>query len=142
MRGAMGVKEKDGAADESSGSASSFVRAVSAITRVSSRRSRNVAGFEVRYLGASVPTDDLLRMIVAEEPDLLVLSATMIFNVPALRTAVMRAREPTNGTLPIAIGGAARVWAKELAAEVGADLTGLDAAELVAAARTRLGVAR
>ena len=98
------------------------------------------AGFEVRYLGASVPTDSLLEMLDEEEPDLLVLSVTMSFNVPALRSAVKRAREHTKGRLPIAVGGGACTWARGLAAELQADLTGQDAAELVAAARARLGV--
>lgn len=100
----------------------------------------DLAGFEVRYLGASVPTDSLMRMLDQEQPDLLALSVTMTFNVMALRTAVARVREHTQGSLPIAVGGNACAWARDLAAEVGADITGFDAPELVAAACKRLGV--
>lgn len=102
----------------------------------------DLAGFEVRYLGASVPTDSLLRMLDQERPDLLALSVTMTFNVMSLRVAVQRVREHTGGSLPIAVGGNACAWARGLATEVGADITGFDAPELVAAALERLGVVR
>jgi methanogenic corrinoid protein MtbC1 len=100
----------------------------------------DLAGFEVRYLGGSVPTDSLLQMLDEERHDLLALSVTMTFNIMSLRAAVARVREHTGGSLPIAIGGNACAWATGLAAEVGADITGFDAQELVAAARKRLGV--
>jgi methanogenic corrinoid protein MtbC1 len=99
----------------------------------------DLAGFEVRYLGASVPHGALLQMLDAERPDLLVLSVTMTFNVPQLRAAVARVREHWP-TLPLAVGGGACAFSPSLAAELGADLGGEDAAELVALARRRLGV--
>jgi methanogenic corrinoid protein MtbC1 len=102
--------------------------------------SLDLAGFELRYLGASVPTDGLLRMIGEERPALLVLSVTMTFNVPKLREAVRRAREQ-HPELPIAVGGGACVWNQGLAAELGATISGRDAAELVENARKLLGVA-
>ena len=99
----------------------------------------DLAGFAVRFLGASVPTEHLLSMLEREKPDLLVLSATMSFNVPALRTAVTRVRAENPG-LPIAIGGGACIWNERLAEELAADLAGCDAAELVAKAQKLLGV--
>lgn len=100
----------------------------------------DLAGFEVRYLGASVPHESLVAMLDEGAPDLLVLSVTMTFNVPALREAArrVRARHPT---LPIAVGGGACSWHAGLAAEVGASLAGSDAAELVEKAQRLLGVA-
>lgn len=100
----------------------------------------DLAGFETRFLGANVPHEGLLRMLDEQSPDLLVLSVTMSFNVPSLRTAVAMVREHTAGKLPIAMGGGACQWAKSIAAELQADVTGSDAAELVANARARLGV--
>ena len=100
----------------------------------------DLAGFEVRYLGASVPTDSLLSLLDEEQPDLLALSVTMTFNVPSLRTATARARAETRGKMPIAIGGGACQWVKGIAEELGADATGCDASEMVAAARRLLGV--
>jgi methanogenic corrinoid protein MtbC1 len=100
----------------------------------------DLAGFEVRYLGANVPTDSLLSFLEQERPDLLALSVTMTFNVPSLRTATARVRAETKGRLPIAIGGGACQWVTGIAEELGADATGYDASELVAAARRLLGV--
>ncbi len=99
----------------------------------------DLAGFEVRYLGASVPTDSLLRALEDMRPDLLALSVTMAFNVPALRRAVARVRAEA-GALPLAVGGGACLWAQGLAEELEVDATGSDAAELVAAAQRLLGV--
>lgn len=100
----------------------------------------DMAGFEVRYLGASVPLPSLLAMLDSEPPDLLVLSVTMAFNVPALREAMQRVRARHAG-LPIAVGGGACSWHPGLASEVGASIQGNDAAELVDNARRLLGVA-
>lgn len=100
----------------------------------------DLAGFEVRFLGASVPTPSLLRSIEQEEPDLLVLSVTMSFNVAALREATARVREVTQGALPIAMGGGACSFAAGVARELRPDVTGLDATELVQNARAFLKV--
>lgn len=99
----------------------------------------DLAGFELRYLGASVPHQSLVEMLDAQRPDLLVLSVTMTFNVPSLREAVrrVRARHPD---VPIAVGGAAFSWHPGLASEVGANLEGCDADELVVKAKRLLGV--
>lgn len=91
----------------------------------------DLAGFDVRYLGASVPTDSLLQMIAADAPDLLALSTTMTFNVPALRRALERVRAQTGGKLPIVIGGGACGWVKNVAEELAVDGTASDAASTV-----------
>lgn len=100
----------------------------------------DLAGFDVRYLGANVPTDSLLAALAREKPDLLALSVTMTFNVPALRSATERVRQRTAGSLPIAIGGGALSWMNALAAELQADATASNARELVESARRLLGV--
>jgi len=99
----------------------------------------DLAGFEVRYLGASVPHASLLAMIDSHAPDLLVLSVTMAFNVPSLREATRRIRE-RHPNLPVAVGGGACTWQPALASEVGASLAGNDAADLVEKAQLLLGV--
>jgi methanogenic corrinoid protein MtbC1 len=53
----------------------------------------DLAGYEVRFLGASVPVDSLLSAIDAERPDLVAFSVTMTFHAPALRSTVRRVRE-------------------------------------------------
>ena len=94
----------------------------------------DLAGFETRYLGASVPVEGLSALVLAERPDLIALSVTMPFNLPALRVAVARLREATNGQIPIAVGGGACVWNAALADELGANITASNADELVQAA--------
>jgi methanogenic corrinoid protein MtbC1 len=96
-------------------------------------------GFDVRYLGADVPPSDLIKMIGDERPDLIGLSVTMSFNVPALRTAIARVRATT--ALPIFIGGHATMWAPGLAGELGVTAAGTTPAEVVAMARRLVGIA-
>jgi methanogenic corrinoid protein MtbC1 len=98
-----------------------------------------LSGFEVRYLGADVPLHSLLRMLASERPDLLALSATMAFHLPAMRQAVKQVREAAPA-LPIVIGGAACSDVRDLAAMLGAAANGHDASELVAIAQRLLGV--
>jgi len=100
----------------------------------------DLAGFDVRYLGANVPTDSLLAAVKRERPDLLALSATMTFNVPALRRTVERVRLEAGTSLPLAVGGGACTWMAGLPHALGADATARDARELVEAARRLLGV--
>lgn len=95
-------------------------------------------GFEVKYLGANVPTDSLLKMIEQERPDLLALSVTMTFNVGALIDAVARVRTATAGKLPIAVGGHACHWSEQTTEQLQPDATGKDALEMVRAARRLL----
>ena len=97
----------------------------------------DLAGFDVRFFGASVPTDHLLRLLADERPDLLALSATMAFNVPAVRAAVtgVRAAHPA---LPIFVGGNACVRLRGLVTEL-AVATGRDAREVVDLARGLTG---
>ena len=75
------------------------------------------AGFTVRFLGASVPTDHLVRLLVDQPPAVLALSVTMSFHVGALRTAV-RAVRAALPDLPIVAGGHAFGWSPGLADEL------------------------
>jgi methanogenic corrinoid protein MtbC1 len=95
-------------------------------------------GFDVRYLGADVPHDDLIALVGAERPDLIGLSVTMSFNVPSLRTAVARVRQVTER--PIFIGGHATQWAAGLAGELAVASAGTTPAEVVATARRLVGL--
>ena len=47
-----------------------------------------LAGYETIYLGADVPTDDLLQAVAARSPDLVGLSATMPSSIEALDLAI------------------------------------------------------
>jgi len=91
-----------------------------------------MAGFDVRFLGANVPTEHLVREVRAQKPDLLALSVTMTYHIPALRQAVAAVREVAP-LLPLAVGGLAFTWVPGLEAELGVPFFGKDARELVAA---------
>ena len=97
----------------------------------------DLGGFDVRYLGANVPTDDLMRMLREEKPDLLALSVTMSFNVAALRRVVTRLRLE-HPTLPVLVGGHALEWEPWIAREMRVETCGADAACLMEAARKLL----
>lgn len=92
-----------------------------------------MAGFDVRFLGANVPTEHLVREVVGSRPHLLALSVTMTYHVPALRKAVAAVRE-VSPMLPMAVGGLAFTWVPGLEADLGVPFFGKDARELVAAA--------
>jgi methanogenic corrinoid protein MtbC1 len=61
-------------------------------------------GYEVRYLGADVPTETLVALARDDAPDVLALSATSTESLPALRAAVRGVRA-VNDTLLLAAGG-------------------------------------
>lgn len=93
----------------------------------------DLQGYDVRFLGASVPIDDLLGFIEAERPHLVALSVTMSFHAEKLRETVraVKARFPV---MPVVAGGHACQWAEGLAKEAGAAGCagdGRDAAELI-----------
>jgi methanogenic corrinoid protein MtbC1 len=64
----------------------------------------DVEGYDVRFLGADVPLPDLLDSIAIENPDLLALSVTMVFNLPSLRETLRRVRLH-HPQLRVAVGG-------------------------------------
>lgn len=99
----------------------------------------DLAGFELRYLGADVPLHSLLPLLAQEKPDLLALSTTMVFNLPSLRAMVSEVRA-TWPELPIVIGGAACLDVRGLATELGVVGSGSNATELVALAQQLLGL--
>lgn len=98
----------------------------------------DLEGFDVRYLGANVPHDDLIKSIVSERPDVIGLSVTMSFNVPQLRTAVERVRAVTDK--PIFVGGHATRWSQNLAFELCVESAGNTPEELIEVARRLAGV--
>lgn len=99
----------------------------------------DLAGFEVRYLGANMPAAHLAELLRNEGADLLGLSVTMAFNLDALRRTVALVRA-TTPTLPIAAGGDACLGKDAMLRELGVSLTAATAEELVAGTRRLLGV--
>jgi MerR family transcriptional regulator, light-induced transcriptional regulator len=97
----------------------------------------DLGGFDVRYLGANVPTDDLLTLLREETPDLLALSVTMSFNVAALRATLTRVKIALP-ELPVLIGGHALEWEPRLAQQAGVATCASDATCLIDTARRML----
>ena len=98
-----------------------------------------MAGFDVRFLGANVPTEALVAMTQLYRPDLVGLSATMSYHVAALKAAVAALRESRGTDFPIVVGGNILSWAPELEKELGVAVCGGRADSLVAATLKVLG---
>jgi hypothetical protein len=98
-----------------------------------------MAGFNVRFLGASVPADTLVSFVARENPDLLVLSATMASRGPHARHRSPAALDDT-GRNPDCGWGQICEWIDSFGVELGVEISGCDATELVRDARALLGV--
>jgi len=66
-------------------------------------------GWHGHFLGANTPVADLVRMIDEKEPDMVALSVSVYFNMPALESAIETVRS-VHKTLPILVGGQALRW--------------------------------
>ncbi|MGD8114054.1 MAG: cobalamin B12-binding domain-containing protein [Sphaerochaetaceae bacterium] len=87
-------------------------------------------GWDVSYLGADIPTDDLIRMLDSVRPDILSISVTMAFNllqVKDLITAVRR--KPRFNQVKILVGGHALIHADKARNMLGADRIGMTAVD-------------
>ena len=90
----------------------------------------DVEGWETVFLGASVPAEDLVRMVVDRQPDVVALSASIPPHLPQLRTTITAIREAAGEKQPlILVGGRPLLDQPQLAETLGADLTARDAAE-------------
>lgn len=92
-----------------------------------------MAGFEVRLLGANVPTGQVVE--AARDADVVGLSASMSFHAPALEAAVRGLRRARGDGLPILVGGNLASEAPGLLEALGVDAFGASADELVAQCR-------
>ena len=94
-----------------------------------------MAGFDVRFLGANVPASHLVHMLQSDPPDVLALSITLPIHLPALRATVQAIRD-AKLDVPIVVGGHALEWDPTLANGLDAQSGGTDADALIAAVRT------
>lgn len=92
-------------------------------------------GWDTVFLGASVPVEDLVGMVVERRPAVVALSAAIAPHLPRVREAIgaIRRAVPRDGPV-IAVGGRAFADDPGLGERLGADLTARDAVE----AATRL----
>ena len=94
-----------------------------------------MAGFDVQYLGANVPTADLVKLVVANPPAFVALSATMPANLAAMQDAVRRLCEATDNRVPVAVGGTALAAAPDADWQRGTLVSCADVDRLIDAAR-------
>lgn len=94
-----------------------------------------MAGFEVRFLGASVPAVSLAERVEQYRPDLVALSATMTFHLPALEQAVEHVRATSLPRVPILVGGRAFTWASSATSRLDVQGYAQNASEMVEVAR-------
>jgi methanogenic corrinoid protein MtbC1 len=97
-----------------------------------------IAGFDVRFLGANVPHDHLVSMVREEKPQLVGLSVTMSFNLQSLRDAVSMLRAVT--AAPIFAGGHALTWSPGLEQELQIHPAGSSPNDVLATARRLTGL--
>lgn len=92
-------------------------------------------GFDVRYLGANVPTESLVSMINQKHPDLVGLSVTLPLHLLVFREVARVLRLKCGPKLPILAGGAGFAGISALDVPDGVVTGGGDAAEMVRVAR-------
>jgi methanogenic corrinoid protein MtbC1 len=97
-----------------------------------------MAGFEVHFLGANVPTDSLAELVRRRPPDMLALSASATSNIAGLRRAIAAVRGVAGGRVPLAAGGPIFLRRPNLSRQLGV-LNGQDALAAVAIARRLMG---
>ncbi|MEY4512948.1 MAG: hypothetical protein RLZZ450_5070 [Pseudomonadota bacterium] len=98
-----------------------------------------MAGFDVRFLGANVPTAKLVAALESRPVSLLGLSASIRFHLTGLRAAVHAARTVAP-LLPIVVGGRLLESTPGLAEELGVQAFGASADQLAQACRQLLGL--
>jgi methanogenic corrinoid protein MtbC1 len=92
-------------------------------------------GWIVKFAGGGVPDDEVLQLIGATRPDLLVMFGTLPSGVPAVRKLIDYLREVNScPTMQIMCCGGIYKRAEGLAEEIGADLYAPDASSAVSAA--------
>ena len=97
-------------------------------------------GWDATYLGASVPQDTLVAMVLRDRPDVLALSASLAPHLPQVRSLIEAVRSATGDGGPyILVGGRPFMEDETLALRVGADAVARDAFEAVARLSERFG---
>jgi MerR family transcriptional regulator, light-induced transcriptional regulator len=91
-------------------------------------------GWTVHFIGTNLPHASILDAIRERQPNCVGISATMLFNLPAVRRLIEGVRSEWGSTKRIVVGGGAFRHAPDLWREIGADGYGRhlrDALELI-----------
>jgi len=84
------------------------------------------AGWDVRFLGTNTPASGVLQAVEEHRADVLGVSATMLFNLPAVRRLVAEALALPGRNLRVILGGSAFRATPGLYKEIGAAGVALD----------------
>jgi MerR family transcriptional regulator, light-induced transcriptional regulator len=86
-------------------------------------------GWDVSYLGASVPVESLAQLVSERRPDAVLLSASIAPHLPQLRTMIERVRAAARGEAQpfVLVGGRPFLDDPDLARRLGADASAADA---------------
>lgn len=96
-------------------------------------------GWDVYYLGAAVPTRSFVFMAKEFQPDLIGISAQMVYHLPELMNFVRETSRQGLDGIPIMAGGFPFVQDPELYKKLGVHFSGVDAGEAVALANRITG---
>jgi MerR family transcriptional regulator, light-induced transcriptional regulator len=92
----------------------------------------DLEGWTTTFLGASVPTNSLARMVCEKHPDVLAMSASLSPHITQLRHTIRAVKEACGNEPPIIlVGGRVFHETPELAYAIGADMTAHDARDAV-----------
>ncbi len=93
-------------------------------------------GWQVRYLGANTPMEDLMKLLEDFRPQLLAISVIMPFNLDEVKKliAAIRNKESLRG-IKIMVGGRVFMTVPDIWSEIGADATAGNAREAVTVAQ-------
>jgi methanogenic corrinoid protein MtbC1 len=95
-------------------------------------------GWDARYLGAAVPEEALVGMVVSRQPDAVALSASIAPHLPQLRAMIRAVRAACGARAPfIIVGGRPFLEDEALAQRLGADAMARDASEAARCVRDR-----
>jgi methanogenic corrinoid protein MtbC1 len=90
-----------------------------------------MAGWDTYYLGANTPLDGIVRTVVERRADVLALSATMTYHVPAVAEVIRGIRQGMGKSTRILVGGYPFRVEPTLWRRVGADGSAANASEAV-----------
>jgi methanogenic corrinoid protein MtbC1 len=94
-----------------------------------------LAGWEVQYLGANVPSAALVAQVLAWKPDLVGLSMSLAQQLPAVRAVIAQLQDQLGGNRPpVIVGGLAFNRCNQLVVAANADAFNADAPTAVRAA--------
>lgn len=98
-----------------------------------------MAGFQVRFLGADVPTESLVALVRGERADVLGLSLATSFHIPSLERTISAVRTAMGKSFPIILGGNIFAFTPDLETRFEVQAFGVDAPEIVARCRGYFG---